>query len=146
MAEYIRCYCCKGTIRAVCEDYRAAAGIDLDMDRADDKAGHVAGLVQGLHEHRMPSIDAVAAADPAFELVGAALAARMIEVRMDGVLVVVVQSVGPVGEVSTEKVTEASIGEPQRAGEIVDDPHHLRQVVEQVGWHGADAGATPLHR
>ncbi len=40
MAEYIRCYCCKGTIRAVCEDYRAAAGIDLDMDRADDKAGH----------------------------------------------------------------------------------------------------------
>ena len=23
MAEYIRCYCCKGAIRAVCEDYRA---------------------------------------------------------------------------------------------------------------------------
>jgi haloacetate dehalogenase len=40
MAEYIRCYCCNGTIRAVCEDYRAAAGIDLDMDRADDAAGH----------------------------------------------------------------------------------------------------------
>ena len=40
MAEYIRCYCCEGTIRAVCEDYRAAAGIDLDMDRADDAAGH----------------------------------------------------------------------------------------------------------
>jgi haloacetate dehalogenase len=39
MAEYIRCYCCKGTIRAVCEDYRAAAGIDLDQDRADDAAG-----------------------------------------------------------------------------------------------------------
>ena len=39
MAEYIRCYCCRGTIRAVCEDYRAAAGIDLDMDRADDDAG-----------------------------------------------------------------------------------------------------------
>jgi haloacetate dehalogenase len=39
MAEYIRCYCCEGTIRAVCEDYRAAAGIDLDQDRADDKAG-----------------------------------------------------------------------------------------------------------
>ena len=33
MAEYIRCYCCKGTIHAVCEDYRAAAGIDLDEDR-----------------------------------------------------------------------------------------------------------------
>ena len=40
MAEYIRAYCCKGTIRAVCEDYRAAAGIDLDQDRADDKNGH----------------------------------------------------------------------------------------------------------
>ncbi len=40
MAEYIRCYCCKGTIHAVCEDYRAAAGIDLEMDRADDQAGH----------------------------------------------------------------------------------------------------------
>jgi haloacetate dehalogenase len=40
MAEYIRCYCCNGTIRAVCEDYRAAAGIDLDQDRADDAAGH----------------------------------------------------------------------------------------------------------
>ena len=38
MAEYIRCYCCKGTIRAICEDYRAAAGIDVDMDRADDAA------------------------------------------------------------------------------------------------------------
>jgi haloacetate dehalogenase len=36
MAEYIRCYCCKGTIRAVCEDYHAAAGIDLDQDRADE--------------------------------------------------------------------------------------------------------------
>ena len=40
MAEYFRCYCCTGTIRAVCEDYRAAAGIDLDMDRADDARGH----------------------------------------------------------------------------------------------------------
>ncbi len=39
MAEYIRCYCCKGTIRAVCEEYRATAGIDLDHDRADDEAG-----------------------------------------------------------------------------------------------------------
>jgi haloacetate dehalogenase len=36
MAEYIRCYCCLGTIRAVCEDYRAAAGIDLEHDREDD--------------------------------------------------------------------------------------------------------------
>ena len=39
MAEYIRCYCCKGTIHAVCEDYRAAASVDLDMDRADEAAG-----------------------------------------------------------------------------------------------------------
>lgn len=38
MAEYARCYCCKGTIHAICEDYRAAAGLDLDMDRADDAA------------------------------------------------------------------------------------------------------------
>jgi haloacetate dehalogenase len=40
MSEYIRCYCTKTAIHAVCEDYRAAAGIDLDMDRADDAAGH----------------------------------------------------------------------------------------------------------
>ena len=40
MAEYIRPYCCRGTIREVCEDRRAAAGIDRNMDRADDKAGH----------------------------------------------------------------------------------------------------------
>ncbi len=33
LAEYLRCYCCKSTIRAICEDYRAAAGIDLDDDR-----------------------------------------------------------------------------------------------------------------
>lgn len=39
MAEYIRCYACKGTIRAVCEDYRAAAGIDLADDRTSDAAG-----------------------------------------------------------------------------------------------------------
>ena len=36
MAEYIRCYCCLGTIRAVCEDYRAAAGLDLEHDREDE--------------------------------------------------------------------------------------------------------------
>jgi haloacetate dehalogenase len=37
MAEYIRSHCCKGTIRAICEDYRAGAGIDLEMDEADEK-------------------------------------------------------------------------------------------------------------
>ena len=41
MAEYIRCYCCTATIHAVCEDYRAAASIDLDMDRADEAAHRV---------------------------------------------------------------------------------------------------------
>jgi haloacetate dehalogenase len=39
MAEYIRCYCCTETIHAACEDYRAAATIDLDMDRTDDAIG-----------------------------------------------------------------------------------------------------------
>jgi haloacetate dehalogenase len=39
IAEYLRCYCCTGTIHAVCEDYRAAADIGLEMDEADDKAG-----------------------------------------------------------------------------------------------------------
>jgi haloacetate dehalogenase len=40
MAEYLRCYCCTGTIHAACEDYRAAADIDLAMDEADEGAGH----------------------------------------------------------------------------------------------------------
>ena len=39
MNEYLRCYCCKGTIHAILEDYRAAADIDLEADRADDAAG-----------------------------------------------------------------------------------------------------------
>jgi haloacetate dehalogenase len=39
MAEYIRCYCCTDTIHAMCEDYRAAASIDLDMDQVDDAVG-----------------------------------------------------------------------------------------------------------
>src|SRR5512140_2726423 len=34
MAEYIRC-CNAANIHAVCEDYRAAVGIDLEHDRAD---------------------------------------------------------------------------------------------------------------
>ena len=41
MGEYMRCYCCKGTIRAICEDYRAAVGsisirTGLTMPRATD--------------------------------------------------------------------------------------------------------------
>lgn len=35
MAEYIRCFANPETIRASCEDYRAAATIDLEHDRAD---------------------------------------------------------------------------------------------------------------
>ena len=38
MAEYIRC-CNRENIHAVCEDYRAAVGIDLDHDRVDADAG-----------------------------------------------------------------------------------------------------------
>lgn len=39
MAEYRRCYRDPETIRAVCEDYRAAAGIDLEHDAEDEAAG-----------------------------------------------------------------------------------------------------------
>ncbi len=35
MAEYERCFADPGTIRGVCEDYRAAMGIDAEHDRAD---------------------------------------------------------------------------------------------------------------
>jgi haloacetate dehalogenase len=39
MDEYVSAFSDPATIHATCEDYRAAADIDLDMDRADDKAG-----------------------------------------------------------------------------------------------------------
>jgi len=39
MAEYLRCYCCTATIHGACEDYRAAAGVGLELDAADEKAG-----------------------------------------------------------------------------------------------------------
>jgi len=35
VAEYLRCFSDPRTIHATCEDYRAAAGIDLEHDRAD---------------------------------------------------------------------------------------------------------------
>ena len=35
MAEYLRCFCRPGTIHTTCEDYRAAATIDLTHDDAD---------------------------------------------------------------------------------------------------------------
>jgi len=39
LEEYRRCFCTPETIHASCEDYRAAAGVDLEMDDADEKAG-----------------------------------------------------------------------------------------------------------
>ena len=38
-AEYLRCLRDPDTVRAICEDYRAAATIDLEHDRADRAAG-----------------------------------------------------------------------------------------------------------
>jgi haloacetate dehalogenase len=43
LAEYERCFCRAETIHAVCEDYRAAAGIDLEHDRASREAGQKIG-------------------------------------------------------------------------------------------------------
>ena len=37
--EYKRCFCTPEEIHATCEDFRAAAEIDLEMDEADGKAG-----------------------------------------------------------------------------------------------------------
>ncbi|MET9797693.1 alpha/beta fold hydrolase [Nocardiopsis alba] len=39
--EYLRCYRDPETVRAICEDYRAAAGIDLEHDRHDTERGHL---------------------------------------------------------------------------------------------------------
>jgi haloacetate dehalogenase len=39
LAEYVRCYCNVPGIHAACEDYRAAAGVGLELDAADDAAG-----------------------------------------------------------------------------------------------------------
>jgi haloacetate dehalogenase len=39
LAEYRRCIKLPGTIRGICEDYRASATIDLEHDRADIAAG-----------------------------------------------------------------------------------------------------------
>lgn len=40
LADYQRCVALPGSARAICEDYRASAGIDLEHDRADRVAGH----------------------------------------------------------------------------------------------------------
>ena len=39
LADYKRCFRNPATIHAICEDYRAAAGIDLEMDAKDFAAG-----------------------------------------------------------------------------------------------------------
>jgi haloacetate dehalogenase len=39
LAEYERCFCSAQAIHAACEDYRASAGIDLELDRASRAAG-----------------------------------------------------------------------------------------------------------
>jgi haloacetate dehalogenase len=39
LAQYQRCLALPGTAHGICEDYRAAAGIDLEHDRADREAG-----------------------------------------------------------------------------------------------------------
>ncbi|QEI09281.1 alpha/beta hydrolase [Pigmentiphaga aceris] len=41
LAEYQRCIALPGTAHGICEDYRAAAGIDLQHDRADRDAGRL---------------------------------------------------------------------------------------------------------
>jgi haloacetate dehalogenase len=41
MAEYVRCLSLPGSAAAVCEDYRASAGIDLEHDRADRAAARL---------------------------------------------------------------------------------------------------------
>lgn len=44
LAEYTRCLALPGTAHGICEDYRAAAGIDLVHDRADREAGRQLGM------------------------------------------------------------------------------------------------------
>jgi haloacetate dehalogenase len=39
LEEYKRCFCTPEAIHAICEDWRASAEIDLEMDEADEKAG-----------------------------------------------------------------------------------------------------------
>ncbi|MEW6760592.1 MAG: alpha/beta hydrolase [Pseudomonadota bacterium] len=41
LAEYTRCLALPGTARGICEDYRAAASIDLEHDRIDRDAGRL---------------------------------------------------------------------------------------------------------
>jgi len=40
LSEYSRCFCCRSTIHATCEDFRAAAEIGLELDKADERKGN----------------------------------------------------------------------------------------------------------
>lgn len=40
VAEYVRCFSCSSTIHSTCEDFRASADINLEMDQADDREGN----------------------------------------------------------------------------------------------------------
>jgi haloacetate dehalogenase len=42
--EYLRCYRLPGGIHSICEDYRAAASIDLEHDAVDTRAGRKMGM------------------------------------------------------------------------------------------------------
>jgi len=44
LAEYERCIARPGSAHAICEDYRASAGIDLEHDRADRAAGRALSM------------------------------------------------------------------------------------------------------
>jgi haloacetate dehalogenase len=44
LAEYKRCFRDPATIHAICEDYRACFGVDLDMDTKDFEAGRKIGM------------------------------------------------------------------------------------------------------
>ncbi len=63
LAEYIRCIKNPATIHAMCEDYRATIGIDLEMDTADVAAGRKVdcpvlllwGATGGVGRHHKPA-------------------------------------------------------------------------------------------
>ena len=62
LAEYIRCIKNPATIHAMCEDYRATLGVDLEMDTADVAAGRKVdcpvlllwGATGGVGRHHVP--------------------------------------------------------------------------------------------
>ena len=54
LADFMRCFRNPETIHAICEDYRAGASVDLEMDDADFKAGRKVDLpgAAALGRHR----------------------------------------------------------------------------------------------